>query len=212
MTQEDKTKQELVTEKIKSLPNGLKKRLISNLLLEAVLDNAMQDLLPEPSDKETETGKENQDGADNPDKPSQESPSKKKAKTPKKGRSKRDDKEDLPATSEVISGEKPDFAGSYSEPLETEGGTTEGQSQASVSGPVGKQTPETDENASKTALDMAVVKDGPPSPPSLAAPPVQAPTPVQHSVFKSFFSTDLSFDEIDRQMEAKRLELVRGIL
>lgn len=35
------------------------------------------------------------------------------------------------------------------------------------------------------------------------------PTPIQHSVFKSFFSTDLSIDDIDRQIEAKRIELAR---
>merc|ERR1712168_404915 len=35
------------------------------------------------------------------------------------------------------------------------------------------------------------------------------PTPIQHSVFKSFFSTDLSIDDIDRQIEAKRVELAR---
>ena len=32
-----------VNDKLKSLPNGLKKRLISNLVLEAVLDRAMVD-------------------------------------------------------------------------------------------------------------------------------------------------------------------------
>merc|ERR1719310_1448120 len=35
-----------VSDKIKSLPNGLKKRLISNLVLEAVLDKAMEDYKP----------------------------------------------------------------------------------------------------------------------------------------------------------------------
>ena len=35
-----------VSDKIKSLPNGLKKRLISNLVLEAVLDKAMEDYTP----------------------------------------------------------------------------------------------------------------------------------------------------------------------
>eukprot|EP00092_Neocalanus_flemingeri_P038323 GFUD01041722.1.p1 GENE.GFUD01041722.1~~GFUD01041722.1.p1 ORF type:complete len:2117 (-),score=667.90 GFUD01041722.1:649-6999(-) len=39
-----------VNEKLKSLPNGLKKRLISNLVLEAVLDRAMEDY---SSDKRT---------------------------------------------------------------------------------------------------------------------------------------------------------------
>ena len=45
--QEENTSKAQVTEKIKSLPNGLKKRLISNLLLNAVLDKAMQDILPD---------------------------------------------------------------------------------------------------------------------------------------------------------------------
>jgi hypothetical protein len=45
--------------------------------------------------------------------------------------------------------------------------------------------------------------------PAPGPPPEDRPSaPVQHSVFKSFFSTDLSIDDIDRQIEAKRMEWV----
>ena len=53
------TGESAVSDKIKSLPNGLKKRLISNLVLEAVLDKAMEDYTPsnyndEPMDSNNE--------------------------------------------------------------------------------------------------------------------------------------------------------------
>ena len=37
----------------------------------------------------------------------------------------------------------------------------------------------------------------------------KTPTPIQHTDFKSFFSTNMSIDDIDRQIEAKRVELAR---
>ena len=40
---------------------------------------------------------------------------------------------------------------------------------------------------------------------------LRLPEPSQHSVFKSFFSTDLSVEDIDRQLEAKREELVSNL-
>jgi len=54
--------------------------------------------------------------------------------------------------------------------------------------------PAADVRTSATALPLAV-----------SCPPV----PMQHKVFKSFFSTDLSVEDIDRQLEARRELLVR---
>jgi len=58
--------------------------------------------------------------------------------------------------------------------------------------------------------DLAVTVDSDvtaatPLPPAVSCPPV----PMQHQVFKSFFSTDLSVEDIDRQLEARRELLVR---
>jgi len=47
-----------------------------------------------------------------------------------------------------------------------------------------------------------------PEPPA-KLPEVKLPEPAQHSVFKSFFSTELSVEEIDRQLETKREQLAR---
>merc|ERR1719315_65018 len=49
------------------------------------------------------------------------------------------------------------------------------------------------------------------APATTAFPPAVSctPVPMQHKVFKSFFSTDLSVEDIDRQLEARREMLVR---
>merc|ERR1719369_656681 len=49
------------------------------------------------------------------------------------------------------------------------------------------------------------------APATTALPPAVSctPVPMQHKVFKSFFSTDLSVEDIDRQLEARRELLVR---
>lgn len=187
----------------------------------------MQDLLPDPKDREeTETGKENQEGPDNPDKPITESPIKKKLKAVKKGKGKKTDEkgEDAPGdggveTSELNLGEKLTLDACTDEPVgEAEEkaqppNSLEGSSHQSSAEPEGcaskEQLKEDGDASSQPSLAAEPEPEVKPPSPMLISVPVEQPSaPVQHSVFKSFFSTDLSFDDIDRQIEAKRVELV----
>jgi len=63
--------------------------------------------------------------------------------------------------------------------------------------------PDVSEVATSTTTEAA--------PTTTALPPAVSctPVPMQHKVFKSFFSTDLSVEDIDRQLEARRELLVR---
>merc|ERR1719410_2578446 len=54
-----------------------------------------------------------------------------------------------------------------------------------------------------TATPTALLANALPS--AISCPPV----PIQHKVFKSFFSTELSVEDIDRQLEARRELLAR---
>lgn len=215
--QDDRSRQAQVTEKIKSLPNGLKKRLISNLLLDAVLDKAMQDILPIQPDmkEEEETEKENKE--EPVDKPSHDSPLKKKPKSVKKGKGKK-------------SGEKVEENG-----VDDGAGSKADETEAKIPSEAGGVRVARDDSratSEPTISDMPEIKlethkdekDANTKPESDKNKVIGAqslrlheledkpPTPVQHSVFKSFFSTDLTFDDIDRQIEAKRVELVSGHL
>jgi len=209
--EEDKAKpvEVQVTEKIKSLPNGLKKRLISNLNLDKVLDKAMQDKFPDTPQTNEELEKEIE--KDNTDKPEAESPAKKKTKLAvKKGKAAK-------ANNDRIEENGVDTL------EETEAKNSSAVCDVDDTNPTSEQ--EHSDNKAETEINKVVEKvlkaeeekvetdsTGPPQSAQtskLKDVEDKPPTPVQHSVFKSFFSTELSFDDIDRQIEAKRMELAR---
>merc|ERR1719242_1347935 len=66
-----------------------------------------------------------------------------------------------------------------------------------------------DEEHEATPAEREEPSPSPSPPPSSVASTTTPSVPAQHSVFKSFFSTDLSVEDIDRQLEAKREELAR---
>ena len=209
----------MINEKIKSLPNGLKKRLISNLILDAVLDKAMSEKFPDsppprPQEEEEETEKENKEDS------SEKIPDKKKSKAVKKGKGKKSDRveenglEDGDSSNKLESGDSAEDSNNRLEETEhkissdcdvtsldmTDGlATSEPDLGDKPEIIVGCRPPEDKEDTS--TLPSAQTS-------RLKEEEEKPPTPVQHSVFKSFFSTELSFDDIDRQIEAKRVELV----
>jgi len=204
--QEENTSKAQVTEKIKSLPNGLKKRLISNLLLNAVLDKAMQDILPD--DDIAQSGVEE---TDHPQQVTEEPVAEVTVKQPvtlikKKTRNVR--KGGKGKKSEDISKENGLLAADVREIKETETETKEKEKNVEDVDECTKLAKSKTSLAAATSITLSVSKTSSIDKPSESVPD-KPPTPIQHSVFKSFFSTDLSIDDIDRQIEAKRVELAR---
>merc|ERR1719192_2652159 len=66
-----------------------------------------------------------------------------------------------------------------------------------------------DEEHEATPAEREEPSPSPSPPPSSVASTTTPSVPAQHSVFKSFFSTDLSVEDIDRQLEARRVELAK---
>ena len=215
-----------VSEKIKSLPNGLKKRLISNLVLEAVLDKAMEDYKPgtfndENMDSNNEdtsspfindVGEEEADNDNTSDKPKSFKDKRKEAiykaemdlRSNVSSESESQDAEIhckelyVPVKKCPVPSTVAESPADVPESMDTDPGTADDDEAESVPDkeeevPAEEQefcsTPLQDENSCSTAA---------------AAPPV----PSQHLQFKSFFSTDLSVEDIDRQLEAQREALL----
>ena len=167
----------------------------------------MQDKFPDPPQANEELDKEVDN--DNTDKPETESPAKKKTKLAvKKGKAaKANDRIEENGVDTLE---------------ETEAKNSSAACDVDVTNPTSEQ--EHSDSKAETEINKVVEKvlkaeeekvetDSTGPPPSAQTSKLKdvedkPPTPVQHSVFKSFFSTELSFDDIDRQIEAKRMELV----
>ena len=271
-----------VNEKVMALPNGLKKRLISNLVLEAVLDRAMEDfqerreeeaaespdLKEETSvkedeeeeragdgttpdsqiageDNDVEGNKHNSEASSTPNDTKSGGVKVEKNEDSITGSSEgpssigedanRDDfkTDDAPtakpeetslADSEQEDKIERDECNDLKEDLKESPTVSVDCKKEEVKDPVenitlneAKQTevlPERfspSEEKEEPELNSAEA-EGPspsPSPPPSSVASTTPSVPAQHSVFKSFFSTDLSVEDIDRQLEARRVELAK---
>lgn len=258
-----------VNEKVMALPNGLKKRLISNLVLEAVLDRAMEDFqerreeetadspdLKETSGKEEEEGTgdgatpDSQAGEDNKEGNKHNSEASSTPNDTKSGV-----KVDAKNEHSITSSEVPSSIGEDAnrDDFKTDHAPTAKPEEASlaesrkgdkiergkyerndlkesstVSGDCQKEeVPKENsisigEKQTDARLSSVEEKEEPelrsaepegsspsPSPPPSSVASTTPSVPAQHSVFKSFFSTDLSVEDIDRQLEARRVELAK---
>ena len=193
-----------VSDKIKSLPNGLKKRLMHNLVLEAVLDKAMEDYAPgsfndgnNSNNEDTSSPYINDDGDEvsTSDKPKSFKDKRKQAiyEQAELERQSANSSESEEVTTDVSNLKKCAIPSAVDPAIEVPDNKTvdEGEKEF-CSTPLDEvSTPLQDE-----AMDTET---------SAVVPPV----PSQHCQFKSFFSTDLSVEDIDRQLEAKREALVK---
>ena len=274
-----------VNEKVMALPNGLKKRLISNLVLEAVLDRAMEDfqerreeeVADSPDLKEnnvkgeeeeeeragdgrtpdSQAGEDNEEGdKHNSEASSTPNDTKSGVKVERKNEhsitssegpssigedANRDDfkTDDAPTAKPDSAEEETSLAESEKED-KIERGKDEFNDlkedskesptvsvdcqKEEVKEPIenstsneAKQTEALSERFSpleeKEEPELSSAEpEGPspsPSPPPSSVASTTPSVPAQHSVFKSFFSTDLSVEDIDRQLEARRVELAK---
>merc|ERR1719510_2150147 len=203
-----------VSEKIKSLPNGVKKRLMSNLVLEAVLDKAMEDFKMPPGYNEDNALDNNNEDTSSPminDEEMDESESSGKPKSFKDKRKEAIYKAEL---------DRKSANSSESEEATADAGDVQ-YKEAPVPGLVNNDPAHN--NDDKVPDNENKLEDDVPSEEKeFCMTPVQdeplengaddgktdpaAPVPSQNSQFKSFFSTDLSVEDIDRQLAAKRAE------
>jgi hypothetical protein len=223
-------------DKMRSLPNGLKERLISNIVRDAVLDKAIEDALPRVEAELNGPGVALADTVlpARPAKSPTASPHRKrKGGTARKGKGKKSAEPGAEETAEngPLSSPRAVASGEPREETKSAGSPEERTTSED------KETPPTAETRLSDTSEMLTGDSVEPSVPShsadttlekvgIAPPlfesdsnslgPLRGPpasedrpvAPVQHSVFKSFFSTDLSIDDIDRQIEAKRMEWV----
>merc|ERR1719510_2877004 len=206
-----------VSEKIKSLPNGVKKRLMSNLVLEAVLDKAMEDFKMPPGYNEDNALDSNNEDTSSPminDEEMDESESSGKPKSFKDKRKEAIYKAEL---------DRKSANSSESEEATADAGDVQ-YKEAPVPGLVNND-PAHDNNDKVPEIENKLEDDVPSEEKEFCQTPVQdeplengaddgktdpaAPVPSHHSQFKSFFSTDLSVEDIDRQLQAKREALVK---
>ena len=204
-----------VSEKIKSLPNGVKKRLMSNLVLEAVLDKAMEDFKMPPGYNDDNALDSNNEDTSSPminDEEMDESESSGKPRSFKDKRKEAIYKAELDRKSANSS--------------ESEEATVDAvqYKEAPVPGPVNND-PAHDNNDKVPEIENKLEDDVPLEEKEFCMTPLQdeplengaedgktdpaAVVPSQNSQFKSFFSTDLSVEDIDRQLAAKREALVK---
>ena len=232
-----------VNEKIKSLPNGLKKRLITNMVLEAVLDKAMEDF---DNEKKSDDGQVVSEVSGDPmlslepDLHNYKDQNMDARQEDVKERSEDAVSSNVIVTSEPVkSFEQMDCdersPSSVTDTVKTETGVPcEPSSEAGSPVPQQQQeleldtvpaeekqfcdTPLQDEAMSPVSSfpaspgtpvfdEQPVVESGSGTASCAAIPSV----PSQHKGFKSFFSTDLSVEDIDRELEARREELAREV-
>ena len=241
-----------LSDKMKSLPNGLKERLISSIVRDAVLEKAIEDALPKVDDCEREDWETSPGTEAGPVRESSKpatttaSPHRKRkgGGTAKKGKGKRlvEPEEEIEESVRTQNGpvsSSPEAAAAP-QPLEK---TVRPESPREPASPdrIVLEPPPAAETSPDTSEQKAAAVTGPAEAPALSNTDIvgamdatdgaggdsgggggdlvgrprgqpttadRPPAPVQHSVFKSFFSTDLSIDDIDRQIEAKRMELV----
>merc|ERR1719264_509337 len=269
-----------VNEKVMALPNGLKKRLISNLVLEAVLDRAMEDFqerreeeaaespdLKEASVKEEEeerpgdgttpdsqAGEDNEEEGNKHNSEASSTPNDTKSDGVKVERKNEQsltssegpssigedaNRDDFKTDDDVARTAKPDSADEEMAESEKEDKIERGKDEfndfkedlkESPTVSVDCQKEEAKEPIENSTSDDAKPTEvlperfspmeekeepepeGPspsPSPPPSSVASTTPSVPAQHSVFKSFFSTDLSVEDIDRQLEARRVELAK---
>merc|ERR1719278_2019021 len=263
-----------VNEKVMALPNGLKKRLISNLVLEAVLDRAMEDFQErreeeevadsspdlklnsvkeeeeaKPGDEVRQPGENDEDGnKHNSEASSTPNDTKSGVRVEKKNEQSittssearssfgEDANRDDSKTDNALTA-KPDSVKEENRPVDLkksekmERGQNELKEDTKVSADCQKEdfkeesTPtvtkkaevpferssslKEDEEHEATPPESEEPSPSPSPPPSSVASTTTPSVPAQHSVFKSFFSTDLSVEDIDRQLEARRVELAK---
>ena len=271
-----------VNEKVMALPNGLKKRLISNLVLEAVLDRAMEDFqerreeeaaespdLKEASVKEEEeeeerpgdgttpdsqAGEDNEEEGNKHNSEASSTPNDTKSEGVKVERKNEQsltssegpssigedaNRDDFKTDDDVARTAKPDSADEEMAESEKEDKIERGKDEFNdlkedlkesptvsvdcqkeeAKEPIenstsdeAKQTEVLPERFSPMEENQEHEPEGPspsPSPPPSSVASTTPSVPAQHSVFKSFFSTDLSVEDIDRQLEARRVELAK---
>merc|ERR1719510_2517598 len=206
-----------VSEKIKSLPNGVKKRLMSNLVLEAVLDKAMEDFKMPPGFNDDNALDSNNEDTSSPminDEEMDESESSGKPRSFKDKRKEAIYKAEL---------DRKSANSSESEETNVNAGDVQ-YKEAPVPGLVNND-PAHDNNDKVPDNENKLDDDVPSEEKEFCMTPVQdeplengaddgktdpaALVPSQNSQFKSFFSTDLSVEDIDRQLAAKREALVK---
>ena len=261
-----------VNEKVMALPNGLKKRLISNLVLEAVLDRAMEDFQErreeeevaesspdlklnsvkeeeeaKPGDEARQPGENDEDGnKHNSEASSTPNDTKSGVRVEKKNEQSitssearssfgEDANRDDSKTDNALTA-KPDSVEEENRPVDLgkrekmERGRNELKEDIKVSADCQKEdfkedsTPTVSKKAEIPFERSSSLKEdeeheatpaepspspSPSPPPSSVASTTTPSVPAQHSVFKSFFSTDLSVEDIDRQLEARRVELAK---
>ena len=206
-----------VSEKIKSLPNGVKKRLMSHLVLEAVLDKAMEDFKMPPGYNDDNALDSNNEDTSSPminDEEMDESESSAKPRSFKDKRKEAIYKAEL---------DRKSANSSESEEATVDTGDVQ-YKESPVPGPVNND-PAHDNNDKVPDNENKLEDDVPLEEKEFCQTPVQdeplengaddgksdpaAVVPSQNSQFKSFFSTDLSVEDIDRQLAAKREALVK---
>merc|ERR1712012_1096540 len=247
-----------VNEKVMALPNGLKKRLISNLVLEAVLDRAMEDFQErreeeevagsspdlklnsvkedeeaKPGDEGRQPGENDEDGnKHNSEASSTPNDTKSGVRVEKKNEQSitssearssfgEDANRDDSKTDNALTA-KPDSVEEENRPVDLgkrekmERGRKDFKEDSAPTVSKKAEIPfercsslKEDEEHEATPAEREEPSPSPsPSPPPSSVASTTTPSvPAQHSVFKSFFSTDLSVEDIDRQLEARRVEL-----
>jgi hypothetical protein len=229
-----------MSDKMKSLPNGLKQRLISSIVRDAVLEKAIEEALPQVEPQPEAASSENKHSPSATDSPSR----KRKSGAAKKGKVKKPVEPNEEAEEVVEVAENKDIVTAATNgpvpsppapPEERNVPSAKSESTSSTekhpepsSPPAAESKSDTSEPVAAVAVFVGATATEPARPQigtdmtdgcggvrshrttavAAAAADSKPPTPVQHSVFKSFFSTDLSIDDIDRQIEAKRMEWV----
>ena len=206
-----------VSEKIKSLPNGVKKRLMSNLVLEAVLDKAMEDFKMPPGFNDDNALDSNNEDTSSPMINDEEMDEPESSEKPRSFKDKRKEA--------IYKAELDRKSANSSESEETNVNAGDVQyKEAPVPGLVNND-PAHDNNDKVPDNENKLDDDVPSEEKEFCMTPVQdeplengaddgrtdpaALVPSQNSQFKSFFSTDLSVEDIDRQLAAKREALVK---
>merc|ERR1719490_410989 len=254
-----------VNEKVMALPNGLKKRLISNLVLEAVLDRAMEDFQERREEEEEErpgdgttpdsqAGEDNEEEGNKHNSEASSTPNDTKSEGVKVERKNEQsltssegpssigedaNRDDFKTDEDVARTAKPDSADEEMAESEKEDKIERGKDEFNDLKEDLKESPTVSVNCQKEEAKEPIENstsdeakptevlperfspmeenqehepEGPspsPSPPPSSVASTTPSVPAQHSVFKSFFSTDLSVEDIDRQLEARRVELAK---
>ena len=202
---------EAVSEKIKSLPNGIKKRLMSNLVLEAVLDKAMEDFKMPPGFNDDNALDSNNEDTSSPMINDEDQEDSESSVKPKSFKDKR--KEAIFKAEQ----DRKSANSSESEEATNDAGDVQYKQvyvdvknrQAPVPGPDNIDPAQPNHDTVPDDEVPLEEKEFCSTPLQDEEPAGSTKVPSQNSQFKSFFSTDLSVEDIDRQLEARREALVK---